>query len=148
MQIHFEPTDLPKDDIHVVVQARQLTPEVAKLMQYIENWQQNHDLLPVTVADRIVLLTTKEIIALEVLGNDLTIYTMQETYYTKGGLKKILKRLPDDFIQVSKNSAINLNHLQSMEAAFSGSMTAFLTKKIKISVSRNYLPQLKAALGM
>ena len=53
-----------------------------------------------------------------------------------------------DFIQVSKGAVLNLNHLKTLEAAFSGNMTARLTNDIKVTISRKYLPELKKQLGM
>lgn len=148
MKIHFQQSDNQSEEIEVIVQASQLTSEVTKLLQYLENWQQTYELLPITIDERVFLLNISDIIAFEVLSNDLTIYTIQETYNTKGVLKKMFARLPDGFIQVSKNSVINIKYLQSMEASFSGNMVAYMDKNIKIIVSRKYLSLLKEALGM
>ncbi|MFV8214762.1 LytTR family DNA-binding domain-containing protein, partial [Streptococcus pluranimalium] len=53
-----------------------------------------------------------------------------------------------DMIQVSKQSLINIRHLERMEASFSGNMTAFLTGGLKIAVSRRYLKVLEKRLGL
>lgn len=148
MQIHFQQEELPKDEIEVIICASQLTSDVLKLVQYLENWQQATNIIPITVDDKVVLLPVSEMISLEVLGNHLTIHTLKSVYQTKGVLKKILARLPEEFIQISKSTVINLTHLQSLEASFSGNMTAFLSNQLKVSVSRNYLPKLKESLGM
>lgn len=58
-------------------------------------------------------------------------------------------RLPSDyFVQVSKQSLINLDHLQMMEASFSGNMLAILTNKTKVIISRRYLKNLEEKLGL
>jgi len=90
-----------------------------------------------------------QIIAVEVFANELTVYTHEKNYRLRGQLKKMTERINDgDFVQISKNTVINLNHLDSLEAAFSGNMTAFLTDDLKFSVSRKYLTDLKKQLGM
>ncbi len=150
LKVNFEQNeDLADDDIQVTVQAAHLSPTVIELTQALEARQQSVDVYPITVDERVVLVPTAEIIALEVYGNDVTLYTVEATYQIRGVLKKILSKLSQqDFIQVAKGAAINLNHLQSLEAAFSGSMTAFLTNQLKMSVSRKYLPELRQQLGM
>ncbi|WP_125762408.1 LytTR family DNA-binding domain-containing protein [Companilactobacillus hulinensis] len=90
-----------------------------------------------------------QIIAIEVFENELTIYTHEKIYRLRGQLKKMTERINDgNFVQISKNTVINLNHLDSLETAFSGNMTAFLTDDLKFSVSRKYLTELKGQLGM
>ena len=86
---------------------------------------------------------------MEVYQNELTVYTQEATYLVKGQLNKMLERLDGrDFVQVSKSALLNINHLHTLEMGFSGNMVALLTHKIKLGVSRKYLPALKQALGM
>ncbi|AVK62508.1 LytTR family transcriptional regulator [Lactobacillus sp. CBA3605] len=150
MQVNFEQNDqLADGEIRVTVQATHLSPTVIALIQALEAHQQPVDVYPITVDDRVVLVPIADIIALEVYGHEVTLYTVAATYQVRGVLKKILSKLNQpDFIQIAKGAAINLNHLQSLEAAFSGSMTAFLANQLKMQVSRKYLPQLRQQLGM
>ena len=150
LKVNFEQnTQLADDDIQVTVQAAHLSAAVIELIQGLEAQQQAVDVYPITVNERVVLIPIADIVALEVYGNQVTLYTIETTYQIRGVLKKILSRLKQqDFIQVAKGAAINLNHLQSLETAFSGNMTAFLTNQLKLQVSRKYLPQLRQQLGM
>ncbi|QFP80130.1 LytTR family transcriptional regulator [Latilactobacillus graminis] len=150
MKVNFEQNEqLADDDIRVTVQAAHLSQTVIELIQALEARQQSVDVYPITVDERVVLVPITDIIALEVYGTDVTLYTIEATYKIRGVLKKILGKLnQQDFIQIAKGSAINLNHLQSLEAAFSGSMTAFLSNQLKLTVSRKYLPELRQQLRM
>lgn len=150
LEINFEQNrSLKADEIKLTVQAAELSPEVVALMQHLTQAQAPRTVLPLTVEDRVAMVPIAEIIAIEVYGSELTIYTVQTTYQVRGILKKIVTQIGSpDFIQVAKGTVLNINHLQSLEAAFSGSMTAFLTNQVKVSVSRKYLPKLKQQLGL
>jgi len=139
---------LPDKKIEVTIESQALSNDVQKLINTIENLDNHFDVVPLAVDDKVLMVATNSIIAFEVYDNELTIYTDEQNYQLRGTLKTMLQRLNSNFIQVSKNSVINLNHLESLEAAFSGNMTAFLTNKLKITVSRKYLSDLKNSLGM
>ena len=139
---------LPDKKIEVTIESQALSTDVQKLINTIENLDNHFDVVPLAVDDKVLMIATNSIIAFEVYDNELTIYTDEQNYQLRGTLKTMLQRLNSNFIQVSKNSVINLNHLESLEAAFSGNMTAFLTNKLKITVSRKYLSDLKNSLGM
>lgn len=150
MKINFNQDDkIPKNEIDVTVKAANFSDEVQELMRKLEELNAKFSAVPLSVDDRVVMVQIDQIIAIEVLDNELTIYTHEKNYQLRGQLKKMAERINDgNFVQISKNTVINLNHLDSLEAAFSGNMTAFLTDDLKFSVSRKYLSDLKKQLGM
>ncbi len=150
MKINFNQDDkIPKNEIDVTVKAANFSDEVQELMRKLEELNAKFSAVPLSVDDRVVMVQIDQIIAIEVLDNELTIYTHERNYQLRGQLKKMAERINDgNFVQISKNTVINLNHLDSLEAAFSGNMTAFLTDDLKFSVSRKYLSDLKKQLGM
>ncbi|CAM2840784.1 MULTISPECIES: LytTR family DNA-binding domain-containing protein [Dellaglioa] len=150
MKVNFEQDDeLSNDEVIINLRANSLSGDVLKLLQQLENWNEQLDMIPITTEDRTVMVQTSEILAIEVYGSELTIHTITKDYVSKGQLKTILERLNNnDFIQVAKSTVININQLDSLEAAFSGNMTAIMTNQLKISVSRKYLPELRRQLRM
>ncbi|CAJ1201924.1 LytTR family DNA-binding domain-containing protein [Companilactobacillus nantensis] len=150
MKINFNQDDkIPKNEIDVTVKAANFSNEVQELMRKLEELSAKFSAIPLSVDDRVVMVQIEQIIAIEVLENELTVYTHERNYQLRGQLKKMVERINDgNFVQISKNTVINLNHLDSLEAAFSGNMTAFLTDGLKFSVSRKYLTGLKKQLGM
>ena len=150
MKINFNQDDkIPKDEIDVTVKASNFTNEVQELMKRLDELNSKFSVIPLSVDDRVVMVQIDQIIAIEVFENELTIYTHEKIYRLRGQLKKMTERINDgNFVQISKNTVINLNHLDSLETAFSGNMTAFLTDDLKFSVSRKYLTELKRQLGM
>lgn len=141
--------DMPVDKAKVTVEAQSFSDDVQNLMKTIDNLDNHTDVVPLAVDDRVVMIQLDEIIAIEVYKNELTVYTQVKAYKLRGKLKEMYQRLNNgDFIQISKSTVINLNHLSSLEASFSGNMLAFMDNDEKLTVSRKYLTQLKESLGM
>lgn len=141
--------DMPVDKAKVTVEAQSFSDDVQNLMKTIDNLDNHTDVVPLAVDDRVVMIQLDEIIAIEVYKNELTVYTQVKAYKLRGKLKEMYQRLNNgDFIQISKSAVINLNHLSSLEASFSGNMLAFMDNGEKLTVSRKYLTQLKESLGM
>ncbi|UQS87352.1 LytTR family transcriptional regulator [Nicoliella spurrieriana] len=151
MQVDFHQDDhLSPDEIKLLVSAKQLTPEVVALINHLSVVQtQSTSVLPLSIDDRVEMVNLSAIISIEVFGSDLTIATTTHEYTFHGQLKTILAKIDDQrFIRIARGTAINIDHLNSLEAGFSGNMTAFLDHEIKLNVSRKYLPDLKARLRM
>lgn len=151
MKIDFNKDDqLNDDEINVLVSAKELTPEVIDLLSKLKDVSNKNDnWLPVNTNDRVQMIAIDDIVGIEVYQNELNIYTTKEQFATTGTLKDMYEKLKKHhFIQISKSAIINIDHLDYMETAFSGNMTAFLTNDLKLNVSRKYLPGLKKSLRM
>lgn len=141
--------NLEEDQIEVKVISARQTTNVNNLLSYIKNFDKKVDsLLPVKTEDRILTIKIEEIIKVEVEKTELSFYTTNSVIKTNGRLYQILEKLNNDFVQVSKHGIINLNYLESLEAAFTGNMIAKLDFKQKTDVSRRYLPELEKKLGL
>lgn len=141
--------NLNANEIQVSIESANLSSDVQKIINTLESLDNHFDVVPLSIDDKVVMVPQDSIIAIEVYESQLTVYTVEQNYQLRGKLKTMLQRLSNGyFIQVSKNSVINLNHLNSLEASFSGNMMAFLDHELKITVSRKYLSDLKASLGM
>ncbi|MBW1605090.1 LytTR family DNA-binding domain-containing protein [Lactobacillus sp. Sy-1] len=151
MHVDFHQDDqLSPDEIKLLVSANQLTPDVVALINRLAQLETHSaSVLPLSIDDRVEMVNLNDIVSIEVFGSDLTIATLSHDYSFHGQLKRILAKINDDrFIQIARGTAINIDHLNSLEAGFSGNMTAFLDHEIKLNVSRKYLPELKARLRM
>lgn len=139
-----------QNDLMLTIEKAHYDKQVSELVDYLEAFQSmKTDVVAVKSDDHIYLLKMDEIIALEVDGDYLLVMTKEKTFRMRERLYKMKDRLPSDhFVQVSKQSLINLDHLQMMEASFSGNMLAILTNKTKIIISRRYLKNLEEKLGL
>lgn len=151
MKYSFEEDKLLKsDEIEVVVKGQSLTQEAQNLLDYLEMYQQDSPkVIPIKAIDRIQLLKVADIILIDVNDSQLILETINGNFKITERLYRFSECLNNpDFVQVSKHAVININHLDYLEDGFSGSMTAFLTNQLKVSVSRKYLKNLSVRLGL
>lgn len=149
IKIQFEKASELNGEIEIVVRSGEITPAVLTIMNQLETLEKPIQTLALPADDRVVMVAQADIILLEINKTDITIHTINHLFHITGQLKRMITKLNQtDFIQVSKGAVLNLNHLKTLEAAFSGNMTARLTNDIKVTISRKYLPELKKQLGM
>lgn len=148
MQWSFEKAAV--DELSLLIQNPDYNEEVVDLIHYLENYKGfSKDIVTVKSLDEILVLKRKYIRAVEVDGDYLVIYYQERHIRTRQRLYQFKEKCEDaNLVQVSKQSVINIRHLERMEASFSGNMTAFLTGGLKITVSRRYLKSLEKRLGL
>lgn len=149
MKWQFEEVE-DKQELEIVLKKAVFDREVEEVISWLERIHRTpKSYLPVRTADRIQVLQLSDLILVEVDGRDLHLYTSKERLVTQDRLYKFKEMLGhEDFVQISKQALINIRHLDYLEASFSGNMTAFLTKGLKTTVSRRYLKDLEARLGL
>lgn len=137
-------------DLELVLRKEMFDGEVQELVDYLEVFGQGKtEIIPLKTADRVQLLPTAELILVEVEAGELVVTTTRGVYRTTERLARFQERVQHpDLVQISRFGLINIKHLQYLEHSFSGNMTAFLTAKVKTTVSRRYLKQLEIRLGL
>lgn len=150
MQIHFEPDpSLGPDDLNIIVTAATKNDRVTSIINYLKKFnRQSSVLIPIKTEDKILTVKQVDLIKVEVTKSILSFYTKDAVVKTNGRLYQILTRLNENFVQVSKHGVININHLVSLEAGFTGNMIAKLSFNQRADVSRKYLPELERRLGL
>lgn len=128
VQIHFQSDPLlGPDDLNITVNAVTKNDKVINLLNYLDKYdQKSSSLIPIKTEDRILTIKQIELIKVEVTKNILSFYTKSDVIQANGRLYQVLTRLNENFVQVSKHGIINLNHLLSLEAGFTGNMIAKL----------------------
>ncbi|MCI7677333.1 MAG: LytTR family transcriptional regulator DNA-binding domain-containing protein [Streptococcus orisratti] len=151
MDFRFEEVpNLTAEEIEVLVRSRSLTAEVQHILDYLAQYEAEAPaIIPIKGADRIEMLKIDDLIYVDVDDTSLILETLKGRRIISGRLYKFKERLNNpDFVQVSKQSLLNINHLEALEASFSGNMLALLTGKRKLHVSRRYLKNLEQRLGL
>ncbi|OZV24314.1 LytTR family DNA-binding domain-containing protein [Streptococcus sobrinus] len=151
MQYYFEEKEnLKLDEVQVLVQSQKRTKEVQEILDYLGAYDQGEvTVLPIKTSDRFEMLKVDDLIYADVEGDSLILETSKGRILTNDRLYKFSQRLNNpDFVQVSKHALLNINHLEALEASFSGNMLAILTGKRKLDVSRRYLVNLEKRLGL
>lgn len=139
-----------QNEMIVTVTKNNYDHEVNSLMTYLESYaQEKSDIIPLKTPDGIRLLKKDSIIAVDVDGRQLQLKTLKGNFYITERLYQFKERMNStDIVQVSKQSLININHLNKLEASFSGNMLAILINDVKVMVSRRYLKNLEQKLGL
>lgn len=137
-------------ELLVTIAKNQYDKEVMDLIACLETFgQKGSSILPIKTDDRVILLALTDVILVDVESDYLLIETCQGQYRVRERLYRFKEKLPaTDFVQVSRQSIININHLKSLEASFSGNLLAHLSRGLKTSVSRRYVKDLERTLGI
>lgn len=98
--------------------------------------------------DRMVIIKPDEAYMIRVENGDTVIYTENEKYYSRKRLYEMLGQLGTGFMQISKQTIVNLSCIKSVEAGFSGTLLLKLKNGSSDYVSRKYLPEFKKYLGL
>ncbi|MCD2256710.1 LytTR family transcriptional regulator [Lactobacillus sp. CC-MHH1034] len=148
IQLELDP-DLNDTEIQIIIKAKIYSKTIDELIQYLTAFQRPAEVIAVPGDDQISMIKVKNVIAIEIFKNELDIHTVNGTLKTQERLYRFLAKLPQqNFVQISKSSAINVTHLIRLEAGFSGNMTAILDQEYRQNVSRKYLHDLKQKLGV
>lgn len=98
--------------------------------------------------DRFVIIRPDEVYMIRVENRDTVIYTENEHFYSRKRLYEVLGQLGAGFMQISRQTIINLSKVKSVEAGFSGTLLLKLSNGSSDYVSRTYLPEFKKYLGL
>ena len=140
--------ELEDGEVNVIVEAAAPTSAVAELMRSVEAIGQSASgSVAIETSNRLEIVRKSAIVAIAVQGDDLLVRTTTHSLTTRNRLVRLMAKLsPRDFVQISRQVVINLRHLESLEASYSGNMTARLSGDIRETVSRRYVPALREAL--
>lgn len=128
---------VPENEIWIDLRASELGEEITSLAKKISHLDQNE--LSFMANGRLKRLAVDEIEYFEVFGDYLDIHSIGKDPLTiRKPLKELLDKLPRTFVQVSRNTVINLDYLRQVEPSMSGNKTALLADQTRISISRKY----------
>ena len=130
---------------YAVIYTDIVTDEVQRIIDLLGSGD-----IPITgfQEDRIVVIKPNEIYMIRIEGGKTVIYTEKEQYFSKKRLYEILDRVGSGFMQISKQTVVNLSCMQSVEAGFGGTLLLKLKNGVSDYVSRKYLPEFKSYLGI
>ena len=122
--------DITGEEIKAILQLLQKKPS-GKLLLYREEEQ--------------FIVSAGDIVFLETSGSRVLAYTAAEVYETKlklYELKQLLALQP--FAQISKSTIVNISHVRSIQAEFSGNYRIRLkTRSESLTVSRKYFKEFR-----
>lgn len=125
---------------------RNVTEDILKFSEMIE--KRDCILSGIDAQDRIVIIHPEDIVAVHAEKKWSRIYTDKLDVSCRKRLYEMNELLGPEFIQISKSILVNARKIESVEAVFNGMMLLHMKNGSKEYVSRIYLPDLKAFLGI
>ncbi|HEN0062450.1 TPA: response regulator transcription factor LtdR [Streptococcus agalactiae] len=104
---------------------------------------------PLTVEDRIYLVSADDILLIEAMQGKLIIQTPDKNYEIDGSLQQWQDKLPSSqFVRVHRSYIVNINAIKTIEPWFNQTLQLHLCNKITVPVSRANVKPLKQMLGI
>ena len=108
-----------------------------------------HKFLPVEVDERIVMVPLQDIQVIATEDGALMIYTTDQAYLMRDTLKMVKNKLPDEiFMQVHRAFIVNIEQIAEIQPWFNRNYQLTMTNQHKVIVSRSYMNQFKARMGI
>lgn len=133
------------EEISFTLDAPEQSEKVGQLINVIERFNQPTHLRLKTMSG-IATLELETIILFDVQGGTLTVKTVRGVYETKTTLRSLINQLPAQFIQISRNTVINIDHLIEIRRSYSGNYTGVLVADNTVNISRRAVKALKERL--
>lgn len=133
------------EEISLTLDAPEQSEKVGQLINVIERFNQPTHLRLKTMSG-IATLELETIILFDVQGGTLTVKTVRGVYETKTTLRSLINQLPAQFIQISRNTVINIDHLIEIIRSYSGNYTGVLVADNTVNISRRAVKALKERL--
>lgn len=141
MKITLESARLPEPE--VIIRGDIGSKEVTALLQLLQ--RKSSDKLVLYKEEEQFIIPAGEIVFLETAGNRLLAYTKGDCYEARLKLyevKELLAAYP--FAQISKSTIVNIDHVKSIQAEFSGNYRIKLKARSEsLTVSRKYFKEFK-----
>lgn len=145
MKIIIEDIDAEEEE-QIIIRCRSVDETV---MQLINALKMKQEKLAVRNEDKIMQINPQEVYYFEAVDNKVFLYLNQNVYETKLKLYEIEKQFAGtDFFRVSKSVILNLAKVKSFSPSFNGRFEALMKNGERVIISRQYVPLLKAKLGI
>ena len=137
----LESAELPETE--VIIRGDVTSDEVVSLLQMLKRKATGKLIL--YKEEEQYILSTEEIVFVEVSGNKVYAYTKADTYEAKQKLYEVKELLSSlAFAQINKSVLVNINCVKSIQAEFSGNYRLKLkNRKETLTISRKYFKEFK-----
>ncbi|AIM25719.1 hypothetical protein MEPL4_3c06600 [Melissococcus plutonius] len=123
----------------------QVTPSIEKAISLLK--ESNYTIVAQNIDSKeYVQLKILDILYLEYLERKIFFYTNENILFIKDSLSNFIKLLPEEFIQISKNTVVNSLSIEKFYAKKNGNFILKITSHENLMISRRYVPNLKKTL--
>lgn len=133
-------------DMEVVINCKQLTPEIEKIIQMLRMMDKK---LTGVANGETYIIEIEKILYIESVDKKTFIYTKERVYESNFKLYELEQQLEThSFFRASKSCIINFKCIESLKADINRRIKVTLINGEKLIVSRQYAEQLKERLGV
>ncbi|MGG5370278.1 hypothetical protein IGI67_001903 [Enterococcus sp. AZ196] len=119
------------------------------LLRLINSLQAKNAFLWVNKDEQLHKIKLKDVYYFEAVEKKVFLYTKDEVFEIKEKLYQLEEKYKDtQYIRVSKSVILNIEKIELISPTFNGRLIVKLKNDEKISISRNYVRNLKNQLGM
>ncbi|MCM1541788.1 MAG: LytTR family transcriptional regulator DNA-binding domain-containing protein [Blautia sp.] len=134
------------EEDEIIVRCRHLDDRMLKMIYALKAGQEK---LTVLREGKFVQISPKEIYYFEAVDNKVFAYLEKDVYECRLKLYELEQRFAEtDFFRATKSTIVNLAWVRSFSPAFNGRFELLMKNGEKLIVSRQYVPDLKAKLGL
>lgn len=141
MKIKLESAELSETE--VIIRGDVASEEVISLLQMLK--KRNTGKIILYKEEEQYIVSTDEIVFVEVCENKVYAYTKMDNYEVKQKLYEVKEQLKaQSFAQINKSVIVNINCVKSIQAEFSGNYRLKLkNRKETLTISRKYFKEFK-----
>lgn len=132
----------------VTIEARQYSPQISQLVDYIHKLDKVSDRLTVKRREEVHLLAAQDIYRLVIEDRQVHVKTQAEEFTSNLRLYQVKDLLPASFLQISQSEIVNLDHLDHLQVTPNGLVKIIMKNGDFTYSSRRYLKTIKETLGL
>lgn len=134
------------EEEEIIIRCRHMDTNLLKL---IYGLRAGREKITVSKGEKIFQVQPSEIYYFEAVDGKVFAYLEREVYETRYKLYELEEQLRGtDFFRATKSTIINLAKVQNISPAFNGRFEACMKNDERLTVSRQYVPELKEKLGL
>lgn len=136
----------PDEEEEIILRCREVDEAVLRL---INGLKLKKEKLAARQGEKILQVDPEDIYYFEAVDNKVFLYLETSVYETRLKLYELERRFEGtDFFRVSKSVILNLAKVKNFYPDFNGRFEALMKNGERIAISRQYVPLLKAKLGL
>jgi DNA-binding LytR/AlgR family response regulator len=136
-------------EVTAIIHAPKMTPELMTLVESLEGVEDKASLLVAKRDDKIFIIEPDHVDIIRTEGREVKLYDNKKQGYTlTKPLSKILERLPNHFVRISKSTIVNINRVDHISNSFNGTMYIVMKNGTDDYISRKYLSDFQKRLDI
>lgn len=134
------------DDLQVVISCRKIDAEVLRLKKYIQLFDRK---LIAKKEEENCFIPSSDVLYFESVDDRTFLYTQEQVFEIRQRLYELELIFSDrDFVRISKSQIVNLHKISTLKPELNRTILATLCNGEQLSISRKYVPSVRAILSL